>query len=133
MKALCLFVLISLPAFSLDQTVVCNYTRGEVISRTTGLRVLRSFDPRVFAARRLEVEKRGDEISGQNLVGVPLAFLGTNTCQQDRTRPNLTCYRVEIGRGEELHVFMAPRKMVLVKDLAIPGGATQEDSYLCNR
>ncbi|MES2527253.1 MAG: hypothetical protein V4598_09200 [Bdellovibrionota bacterium] len=126
-----LMVLISIPALAGDH-MVCSYQKGQIISLRTGLRVARTFQPKVMEVLRIEGNIEGNKIALHSLMDNFHSAIGQSGCMGSE-REGMNCFSLRMIRPQMMNftMYQANKQMVLVKSLPVPGGAIQEDEYLC--
>ncbi len=125
------FALLGLNAFAED-SFVCSYQKGEVISLRTGLRVERTFQPKVMAVARIEGTVDDSQMILNSLMDNFYSAIGSPRCLGNE-RAGMSCFSMRMVRpiGLNFRVYQSSKKLILVRPLSIPGGANQEDEYFC--
>ena len=135
LAALLCLVSFSVFAESFDQNFVCSYANGIVVSRTTGNRVLRTFNPKVMAdVTRIDVATKNGQISLMSLSSTSTMVLGNSTCDASNMRDGFDCYEINQTRPtyKNFYVYVGnqgQKVMHLLKNLPVPGGGYKKDEY----
>lgn len=113
--------------------LVCSYQKGQIISLRTGLRVARTFQPKVMDVMRIEGTVEESKMVLQSLMDNFYTAVGNSGCGLDE-REGMTCFAMRMVRpvSSEFRAYRNAKQLVLVKNLPVPGGAIQEDEYHCS-
>lgn len=122
----------SLSAFAGDH-MVCSYQKGQIISLRTGLRVARTFQPKVMDVMRIEGNIEESKLVLNSLMDNFYTAIGNSGCGADE-REGMNCFVMRMIRpvSSEFRAYRNAKQLVLVKNLPVPGGAIQEDEYHCS-
>lgn len=134
-----IFFSLMISAHADTRNFVCSFAKGETYSKTTGMRVARTFSPKVIqGSQRLDVEADQKEIFLRSIASNTIHMHGFADCEANDLIPGFDCYEVvqnyPVRETFRAHIGNKGQKqMKLAMDLSIPGGALQFDEYRCTR